>query len=102
VVIRDFLKCKTPDTKEEDVVFIFPSPTNDVAVLKYTIPENSTVSVVLLDCRGVVIKSILNKENLSKGTYYAEITSLSEVSKGIYFIQVQCSSYCKTIKLIKN
>ena len=93
---------KLPDTKEEDVVFVFPSPTNDVAVLKYAVPENSTVSVVLLDCRGVVIKSILNKENLSKGSYYTEITSLSEVSKGIYFIQVQCSSYCKTIKLIKN
>ena len=81
----------------------YPNPFNPITTIKYDLPEDSFVELIVYDLMGNVILNLVNKEesagyklikwdgNNAKGT---------PASAGVYFYKIQTESFIKTKKMI--
>ena len=81
-------------------VTVFPNPTTDVANFKYTLPENSKVTIKIFDKNGSIVGTPLsqsdkeageheisvNVSNYLRGTYYAVVEDEFDNKESIKFI----------------
>jgi len=76
----------------------YPNPWNPSTTIKYTIAENSTVSIKVYDILGNEIRSLVN-EKKPAGNY--EITfSAANIPSGIYFYRLQAGNFIETKKMV--
>jgi hypothetical protein len=82
----------------------YPNPFNPATIIKYNIPEESTVQLKIVNIVGEVVTELMN-ENQSAGNH-SKLFSASELSSGIYFAVLNASSlnsgkvYSGMIKMI--
>lgn len=75
----------------------YPNPFNPSTVIRYSVPENSFVTLRVFDISGREVKSLVN-ETRQPGTY--EVTfSATGLSSGIYFYRISAGSYNKVMKM---
>ncbi|MBL7046230.1 MAG: right-handed parallel beta-helix repeat-containing protein [Candidatus Marinimicrobia bacterium] len=81
----------------------YPNPFNPTTTLRYGIPEDSNVSLVIYDIRGNTISTI-ESESKQAGWYEHTWNGLNNngqpVSTGLYLARLQAGSYSKTIKMV--
>ncbi len=81
----------------------FPNPFNPSTTLRYGIPEEASVSLIIYDIRGNRVKTI-TAEFQPAGWYEHVWNGMDEsglpVSTGLYLTRLQAGSYSKVIKML--
>lgn len=79
----------------------YPNPFNPSTTIKFSIPENSFVSLKIYDINGKEISELVNK-NLSQGEYEANFDA-RKLSSGVYFYTLRTGNFTETkiMSLIK-
>lgn len=76
----------------------FPNPFNPVTEIRFDLPENSNVKLLLYDGLGKLVNTIINSE-VSAGShkYYIDGTGLST---GVYFVKLIAGKYSDSKKIL--
>ncbi len=77
----------------------YPNPFNPTTTIKYSIPQQSFVSILVYDLLGREVADLVNEEK-SAGNYSVQFNSSSRFSSGVYFYRMQAGSFTETKKLI--
>jgi len=99
--------CKAVDLEHKswgDNVFAlgsYPNPFAQNTLIEYTIPDASTVSVSIIDLRGVTISRLLINQEQSEGTHRLTFESDS-LPEGVYICTLTTPNGRKTHKIIKQ
>ena len=84
-------------------IFNYPNPFNPVTKLRYTIPKNSLVSIIIYDMLGRQVKTLVNQtQNAGYASVIWDATNDygKPVSAGIYLYQIQTGEYIQTKKMV--
>ncbi|MDI9320593.1 MAG: choice-of-anchor J domain-containing protein [Phycisphaerales bacterium] len=65
---------------------VYPNPASEVLTTKFTLENQSNVSIEIVDMLGKVVKTIATK-NLTAGTYEVP-TNVAEMASGIYLVKI--------------
>ena len=84
-------------------IFNYPNPFNPVTKLRYTIPKNSLVSIIIYDMLGRQVKTLVNQTQ--DAGYASVIWDATNdygkpVSAGIYLYQIKTGEYIQTKKMV--
>ena len=109
IFYNSFPKITTKEGKAETIptsYFLmdnFPNPFNPNTTIRYGLPEDSKVSLVIYDLGGNVVRTLESGMN-EPGWYEHEWNGLTidgrTVSTGIYFARIAAGDYSKTIKML--
>jgi len=81
----------------------YPNPFNPSTTLRYGLPEDAKVSLIIYDIRGNVVRTI-DSGNQVTGWYEHVWNGMDNsgqpVSTGLYLTRLQAGSYTKTIKMV--
>lgn len=81
----------------------FPNPFNPSTTIKFSIPQNSTVTLAIYDAMGNLVKTLTN-EALAAGkhevNWNGDNNSGTKVSSGIYFYKLTAGSFTLTRKMV--
>ena len=84
-------------------IFNYPNPFNPVTKLRYTIPKNALVSIIIYDMLGRQVKTLVNQtQNAGYASVIWDATNDygKPVSAGIYLYQIQTGEYIQTKKMV--
>ena len=84
-------------------IFNYPNPFNPITKLRYTIPKNGLVSIIIYDMLGRQVKTLVNQtQNAGYASVIWDATNDygKPVSAGIYLYQIQTSEYIQTKKMV--
>lgn len=84
---------------EEDKLFLFPNPVNDVLSIVYVADNTECANIFITDAFGKVV--LRSTKSLNKGVNIIDYSS-NEFSKGIYILSFETKSGRKNVKFIKN
>ena len=76
----------------------YPNPFNPSTTIRYDLPEESRVKIVVYDILGREITTLVNKEQ--KAGSYRVIWNANRYASGIYFYRIQAGNYSSTKKLL--
>ena len=76
----------------------YPNPFNPVTIIKYEIPKNANVSVIVYDVTGRVVKELVNEFKYA-GYYNIEFNA-ANLSSGVYYYRIISEYYTDTKKLV--
>jgi hypothetical protein len=76
----------------------YPNPFNPSTTIKYSVPQNSMVSVKVYNIVGQEIADLVH-EMKSAGTYTIEFDAVT-LPSGVYFYKIQAGSYTETRKMV--
>jgi len=81
----------------------YPNPFNPVTTLRYDLPENGYVNIVIYDMLGRQVKTLINQTQ--EAGYRSVIWDATNdygkpVSAGIYLYQIQAGEYMQTKKMV--
>jgi hypothetical protein len=80
----------------------YPNPFNPSTAIKYSIPNQSQVSIKVFDVLGSEVTTLVNKEQ-SQGSYEVEFDPSAyglRLTSGLYFYRFQAGGYVQTKKMI--
>lgn len=84
--------------KEYTLYQNYPNPFNPVTTIKYDLPNNGNVSLIVYDILGRKVKTLINR-NQNPGRHEVSWDA-SSVASGIYIYQLRASDYVDTKKMI--
>ena len=76
----------------------FPNPFNPTTKIKYSIPQDGLVSLIVFDIIGRKVTSLVN-ENKKAGNYEADFNGKG-LSSGIYLCKISSGNYTNSIKML--
>ena len=81
----------------------YPNPFNPITTLRYELPENSRVNIIIYDMLGRQVKTLINQTQ--DAGYRSIIWDATNdygkpVSAGIYLYQIQAGEYLQTKKMV--
>ncbi len=83
-------------------LLVYPNPFHDDITIEYSLTENTTVSIILYDTNGRVVKEVLMNEYQEKGFYQIK-AKLCNLSEGVYYCQLRIGqSNNQSTKIIKH
>ena len=105
VVIREQLDAKIETILPERFTLHqnYPNPFNPVTALRYDLPKNSLVTIIIYDMLGRDVKTLINQTQ--DAGYRSVIWDATNdygkpVSAGIYLYQIQAGEYISTKKMV--
>jgi len=76
---------------------VYPNPFNPSTTVAYNLPEASSVSIVIYDAMGQVVRTLLGNVSTSAGRYSVQWDARDDagrmVSSGVYFAQITAGKY---------
>lgn len=76
----------------------YPNPFNPSTSIKFSVPEAGSVSLVIYDALGRIVKELLN-EKIPAGIYSADFNA-ADYPSGIYFYRLSAENYSETKKMV--
>ena len=76
----------------------YPNPFNPVTTIRYSIPKENNVSLIVYNMLGEEVAELVN-ESQQIGNYEVELNA-TELSSGVYFYKIQAGSFVETKKMI--
>lgn len=80
----------------------YPNPFNPTTTISYSLPQQSSIKLTVLDIQGRVV-TILSESDKLPGNYKIQWNgkdhSGNQVSTGVYFCRLQTGSFSQTIKM---
>jgi hypothetical protein len=105
VVIREQLDAKIETILPErfNLHQNYPNPFNPVTTLRYDLPNNSLLTIIIYDMLGREVKTLINQTQ--DAGYRSVIWDATNdydkpVSAGIYLYQIQAGEYISTKKMV--
>jgi hypothetical protein len=85
----------------EKELLLFPNPTSHSTTLKYSLQQDSKVSISIHDINGRIIKTVLNDamEILGEKTNQIDVSGMP---RGIYFVKTKINNKISISKLVVN
>ena len=77
---------------------LYPNPFNPVTNIKYSVPENTLVSIIVYDINGNMISELINQHQ-SVGTYNL-MWNAEGYPSGVYFVKLDAGEFTQTQKLM--
>lgn len=77
----------------------YPNPFNPVTKIKYELPNEGKVSIVIFDMLGREVKTLVNNELKQAGSYIVEFNG-SHLASGIYFYKMQVGNFVQVKRMI--
>ena len=90
----------TINLKQTGKILIGPNPFNDIVQIQYQSDSKKEIQLTLFNTAGQVL--FRNKKLVQAGTNSFSIDALSQLPKGIYFIEIGDAVISRREKLIKN
>lgn len=81
--------------------FIYPNPIAEKAVLEYTLNQNATVSIELMNMQGKVITTFIKNEERTANTYKQELLLPEGLPSGSYVLVISTEKGQMSIKITK-
>ncbi|MBL7014543.1 MAG: T9SS type A sorting domain-containing protein [Candidatus Marinimicrobia bacterium] len=81
----------------------YPNPFNPTTTLRYDLPEDAKVSIMIFDLMGREVKTLVNSQQNAgfKSIIWDATNNIGEpVSAGMYLYNIQAGSYSKTMKMV--
>ena len=81
----------------------YPNPFNPITTLRYDLPENGNVNIIIYDMLGRQVKTLINQTQDAgyKSVIWDATNDYGKpVSAGIYLYQIQASEYMQTKKMV--
>ena len=75
----------------------YPNPFNPSTVIKYSVPEQSLVTIKIFDIIGNEVETLVNEEK-PVGRYEVNL-SANNLASGVYFYQIKAGKYIETKKM---
>jgi len=76
----------------------YPNPFNPTTNIRYDLPKNSFVKLVVFDALGREVSTLVN-ETLQPGTYSVDWNA-SEYTSGVYFYRLTTGNFVETKKML--
>ena len=76
----------------------YPNPFNPTTVIRYGIPKESTVKLVVYNILGEMVKTLI--ENKQKAGSYEVNFNASNLATGIYIYRIQAGDFVETKKMV--
>lgn len=76
----------------------FPNPFNPNTTIRFQLPKNGKVKLIIYNTLGQVVKTLLN-ENFTAG-YHHVVFDASSFASGVYFYRIDANEYCEVKKMI--
>ncbi|MBC8192505.1 MAG: T9SS type A sorting domain-containing protein [Candidatus Marinimicrobia bacterium] len=81
----------------------YPNPFNPTTTISYSVPEQSTVTLIVFDIRGQELVTLQN-DIQAAGNYKVQWNGMDQrgnsLSTGVYFCRLNAGSYSQTIKMV--
>jgi plastocyanin len=80
----------------------YPNPFNPNTTIKFSLPQASRVTLKVYDMLGNVAAVLVNNENMSAGSYNADLNGIT-LSSGVYFYRLETENFTdvKRMTLVK-
>ena len=81
----------------------YPNPFNPITTLRYQLPENTFVNIIIYDMLGKEVKTLINQTQDAgyKSVIWNATNNYGKpVSAGIYLYQIQAGEYMQTKKMV--
>ena len=81
----------------------YPNPFNPATTLRYDIPESGTVSILIYDMMGRIVKTLVNSSQTTgyKSVQWNATNDRNEpVSAGLYLYTIQAGEFRQTKKMV--
>jgi flagellar hook assembly protein FlgD len=81
----------------------YPNPFNPVTTIRYDLPENALVNIIIYDIMGRSIRSLVNSQQTAgyrSIQWNATNDAGSPVSAGIYLYMIQAGEFRQTKKMV--
>ena len=76
----------------------YPNPFNPSTNIRYSLPKNSLVKLIIFDALGKEVETLVN-EKQSTGTYEATFNG-SQLPSGVYFAKLEAGTYNNIINML--
>lgn len=76
----------------------YPNPFNPSTIIRFAVPERSTVILKIYDILGSEIQTLVNEE-MERG-WYEKVFTASGYSSGMYIYRMQAGDYLSTKKML--
>lgn len=80
----------------------YPNPVEQKSVLKYSLKDDETISINLVDIQGKKIQTFIDNQKQLKGEHLEFLEFSNELSKGVYFITIASKTSSVNVKIIKQ
>ena len=97
-VVTDYTNLTVEIPKEFAMYQNYPNPFNPTTSIKYDIPNNSFVKLVVYDVTGKEVETLVN-DNLQAGKYESTFNG-SNYPSGIYFAKIEAGSHKHIVKMV--
>jgi hypothetical protein len=84
-----------------NTINIYPNPMTDKAILELDIKKDSKISIYLMNTIGETVQQIVNNKSITQGNSKFEINK-NNLSKGVYFVNIEVNGTRKINKLVIN
>ena len=81
----------------------FPNPFNPVTTLRYDLPEQATVNIIIYDMLGRQVRTLVNQTQeagFKSVLWNATNDHGKQVSAGVYLYQIQSGEFVQTKKMV--
>jgi len=89
---------------EYNLIQNYPNPFNNSTVIRFEIPKENKVSIVIFDTLGRKIKEVISNKSFSQGVHSVEWNGKDEagkvVSNGVYIYEMKAGNYVRSLKMI--
>ena len=109
VGVQDTANCDQVSITEQTLPFTYnlynpyPNPFNPITTLRYDLPEQSHVNIIIYDMLGRQVKSLINQTQDAgfKSVIWDATNDYGKpVSAGVYLCQIRASDYVQTKKMV--
>lgn len=76
----------------------YPNPFNPVTSIKFSVPRQGIISLIIYDALGKMVKELVN-ENVTAGVYSVDFDAVDYPS-GIYFYRLNAEGFSETRKMV--
>jgi len=80
-------------------IYNYPNPFNPVTQIKYEIPQNTFVTIVIYNVLGEIVKTLVNQEYLTSGKY-SLLFDGSNLASGIYYYSIEAGVFKEVKKMV--
>ena len=81
----------------------FPNPFNPTTIVRYDLPEDGLVNIIVYDMMGRIVRTLVNdyQSSVYKTVQWDATNDFGNpVSAGVYLYQIHADSYTQTMKMI--
>lgn len=84
---------------QEFKIYNYPNPFNPVTHIKYELPQNTFVTIIIYNVLGETVKTLINHEYMASGKYRVFFDGIN-LSSGIYYYSIEAGVYKEVKKMV--